>query len=525
MPPGTLDSEVEAKLLAERDSDLDTLSRVTQLGAYPLRPHAPHHLHSVYFDSKDLALARHGVALRLRQGAGGWEVTMKWAGDVDGLIHSRPELTLPIAPPQGTFVPPPDLEVYLAAVRAGRRLAPILVTDIDRRTLDVLDPGGARCLAEIALDRVHLHGPHTRDARSERYCEIEIERKEGTPDDVATITALIRHRRRLHPSPDTKLARGLRLLYGSGTLGAPPHPNALRLDDPAEFGIRKIMRVQIERLLANDPGTRIGEDVEALHDMRVACRRLRALLHLFGDTVPPRTLRALGTGLRWLGQVLGRVRDVDVHLQRLESSRGEMRGVARVAFDPYLEYLHALRASRRSTMLEELSTPRYFRLLRTLDAFAYATTAASGDDTIAATGRRAIRKAAKKLRKRARAIGPQPAPEDLHTVRILAKRLRYACEFLQPLTGPAGARFIKRLVKLQDLLGAHNDAVTASAFVHAYVGDAHCPPATEHALTRFVRVNDTHAADARAGFHRAWDEFTRRRTQKQFAAMLTPLAG
>ena len=78
-----------------------------------------------------------------------------------------------------------------------------------------------------------------------------------------------------------------------------------------------VLRRHFETFLAREPGTRLGDDVEELHDMRVASRRLRAALSLFGDVLAPAVLN-LREELQWIGGVLGAVRDLDVQLEELE---------------------------------------------------------------------------------------------------------------------------------------------------------------------------------------------------------------
>lgn len=526
MPSGRVATELEVKLLVERERDLEHLACLTRLGSYRLRPHAPQTLYSVYLDSRDLQLARHDLGLRVRRTGEAWETTLKWSGSVQGVVHRRPELTLALAePPRFPFAPPSELAVYLTALLAGRKLVPVLVTEIERRAVDVLDVGARHLVAEIALDRVVLRGPRKGDQRSERYYEVEIERKQGTVEDVAAISASIQHRRRLRPSHASKLARGLALLYGRSAAFPAARLLELRADESVVTSVRKLMAVHLDRVRANDPGTRLGEGVEALHDMRVACRRLRALLRCFTDAFPARRARELTNDLRWLGRSLGTVRDVDVQLERLAAEHASLRKPQRAAIAPYAGALRRLRTSRRPALLAQLNGARYLRLLRRLEACVDAETEPPDSTSLAAAGRRAIRKSSRRLHKRARAIGHQPSAEDLHAVRILAKRLRYACEFVQPLTGSAGARFIKRLVKLQDLLGAHNDAIVAAQFVRNYLEET-APTrgsATGRALVRLLQGNEEEAARARAGFHRAWKQFTRGRSVRQFDAMMASL--
>ncbi len=218
-------SEIEAKLLTPRESDMRSIARLTRIGPYPLRPRAAAHLHSVYVDTASLTLARHGVALRLRRCGGQWEATAKWEGHVRGAVHERPELTIQLpAPPRMPFsLPEGALHTRLAALVAGRVLQPVLITDIYRRRLEVLPRGATgkeEPVAELALDRVHLRGPA--GGRSEdKYLEVEIELRHGQRRDVTAVARLLRQRFDLVPSRDSKFSRGLALLYGAGVVRPP----------------------------------------------------------------------------------------------------------------------------------------------------------------------------------------------------------------------------------------------------------------------------------------------------------------
>jgi inorganic triphosphatase YgiF len=206
--------EVEAKLLAT-EGQLRVIARLRQIGAYRLRPRDIARLHSVYVDTADLTLARHGIALRLRRHGGRWELTAKWAGRVAGLVHQRPEATVPLSrPPRFPFQLGDGLQPRLENLVAHRPLRPILITQIHRRRIDVLPSArGTQPVAELALDRVRLRAPQRRQVVG-AYCEIEIERLAGTRRDVTRLAQALQQRFDLAPSAASKFARGLALLYG-----------------------------------------------------------------------------------------------------------------------------------------------------------------------------------------------------------------------------------------------------------------------------------------------------------------------
>jgi inorganic triphosphatase YgiF len=541
--------EVEAKLLVPHAGDLRVIARLDRLGAYRLRPRGKVHLHSLYVDTPELILARSGVALRLRRHHRRWEVTAKWGGRVEGTLHERPELTAPLsrAPSIPFALPEGALQIRLQALVAARPLTPILVTEIERRLLDVVPPEAGtepgtseEPIAELALDRVRLAQPESPETAEQqrtvaRYCEVEIEQRHGSRQDVEGLSQILQQQFGLRPSRDSKFVRGLSLLYGSSLLeaGEPPLPGA---DDTMEEAARKVFAVHLGRLRQHDPGTRAGEDPEALHDMRVAVRRLRAALRVFQAAIPRRLHDSMKRELAWLGHCLGAVRDVDVQLGRLipsEPDRALISAEQRAALAALEEHLQSERQKRRAELLAALNSPRYLRLLVRLERFSRSPArrrprAAEARAPVAVAGGRAIEKALSRLLKRGRRIqraGASPSVEDLHQLRIRAKRLRYLLEFLRELTGKPGRRLVKRLVELQDLLGAHQDAVVAADLIRRYAAASEGGASSETllGLGMLIGAQQHMAARARADFRKTWRRFADKRTRSELRGALRRL--
>jgi inorganic triphosphatase YgiF len=342
-------AEVEAKLLVPRAADLPALARLTEVGPWRLVPRGTARLHTRYLDTTDFALARHGVALRVRRHGRRWELTAKWQGSVDGVIHRRPELTVPLqeAPCSPFRLTDPALAVPLAALVAGRPLRVVLISDIQRRLLDLVAPGAAAeegALAEIALDRVHLHGEEA-GGPEQRYCEIEIEQRAGDVADLERVVALLRERFELVPSAETKFSLGMQLLHRFRL----PEPRAARPQpgDTVIEAARRLVGTQLAALRAHDPGTRIGADPEALHDMRVAVRRLRAIVRTLHDGFPAALGASLREDLRWFGRELGAVRDLDVQIERVTAFGAAVPPSLRTSFGEFLGHLSARRDAER----------------------------------------------------------------------------------------------------------------------------------------------------------------------------------
>jgi CHAD domain-containing protein len=258
-----------------------------------------------------------------------------------------------------------------------------------------------------------------------------------------------------------------------------------------------LMRVQCEALAAHERGARRGRDPEELHQMRTAVRRLRATLRAVPAVVGPNAT-PLRRELRWLGTVLGAVRDVDVLRDYLRAKRATLDHAEAAAARRALARLQTARARARAAALAALASPRYARLRRRLDA---------------AVGRRGrvdvsltwvARRTFKKLRKAVHALPAQPSDAQLHAVRIRVKRARYAAELTRATVGRSARRFIRSAARLQDILGEHQDAAVAEAQLRALLTKT--GPGRDRLLARQRRRRRV----AWAAFRKGWPKLERR---------------
>jgi CHAD domain-containing protein len=230
-----------------------------------------------------------------------------------------------------------------------------------------------------------------------------------------------------------------------------------------------ILRRHFGVLLARESGTRLGEDIEELHDMRVATRRLRAAIDLFVGVLPVR-IEGIREELGWLAAVLGEVRDLDVQLDHM-GNMGEWSiawATSETTVDPLVHLRQLLvdqRFDARRHLLAALDSVRYQRLLKGLTSLviqgparrssAAAVPAAIGVTELVAQRHRSVLKGAKRARKSGVAA-------DYHRLRIRAKRLRYSLEFTAGLYDGSTDRFVRRMARLQDALGLMQDAEVAT---------------------------------------------------------------
>ncbi len=245
-----------------------------------------------------------------------------------------------------------------------------------------------------------------------------------------------------------------------------PAPLTVAPSDPPVHHVRAALDLRLRALLRHDPGTRTGADIEDLHQMRVAVRRMRATLTSARPLLDAAWSEGLRAELGWLGRGLGPVRDLDVLLLRL---RGEIAGLPereRTAGEVLVDAVEAERVTARAAMLEVLDAPRYAALLERLaDAIRLplpTPSATRPQPDLLDLPRTELRK----LRRDVQRAGENPPDTVLHALRIRAKRVRYTSELVRPALQdtPAG-RQVKQVVEaaaaLQEVLGDHQDACVA----------------------------------------------------------------
>ena len=228
---------------------------------------------------------------------------------------------------------------------------------------------------------------------------------------------------------------------------------------------RSAMRRQLEAIVALEPLVRAEGTVDAVHDTRVAIRRLRAALSLFKGALSPRTKR-FRDELRWIARAYGKVRDLDVQREEIARAIEESPADDRAG----LEALDALLAARRQVtygqLLRTLDLRRYEHLKQGLGSFLKRPPALRNQVAAlpaAVVMPELIAKRYRATRKRGRNLSRTADSADLHALRIRCKRLRYALEIVTPLYPDPAETLIKRLVRLQDVLGEIHDADVAIA--------------------------------------------------------------
>jgi CHAD domain-containing protein len=268
--------------------------------------------------------------------------------------------------------------------------------------------------------------------------------------------------------------------------------------------IRIMLERQLWEILRHDPGTRLGSDPEDLHRMRVATRRARAVLRAGRPLLDPTWSEPLREELGWLGRALGQVRDLDVLLAHLDAQMGELDDEERFAAKRIGQGLDQERAEARGALLEVLESERYAALLDSLGVAAPPPPERPPEAELAALAKAEF----ERLSEAARNLGPESSDRDLHSVRVKAKRARYAAELAAPSAGKRGDEFVRAAKRFQDLLGEHQDAVVAEDKIRELATAARATKVA-FAAGRLAERERARRSSARAEVPDAWSKLER----------------
>jgi CHAD domain-containing protein len=454
----------------------------------------PRTLMAVYYDTADLRLARWGVTVRHRTGdSGGSGWTVKLPEGEEGPALVRRELSF-----EGPAARMPAGATSL--IRAYARetpLVPVARIRTVRTGVDLVDGEGA-VVAEVVDDEVSvLHGGRV----ATRFREVEVELGARPPAGLLdSVVAVLREAGAGEPDSIPKVIRAL----GSRAL-APPEVELVDLGKKPSAAdlVRQAISAAVDRIMRHDPGVRIGDDPEDVHQARVGTRRLRSDLRTFAPLLDEEWVSSMREELRWLGGALGAVRDADVLIERLRRQAAALPEPDTGALAPIFRRLAKDRDQARAQLIEAMEGPRYVAVLERLIDAAHqpqcrkAASAPAGEvvpGLVAGPWR--------KLRKAVEALPPEPSDADLHQIRILAKRTRYASEAAAPLVGKKAAAFAKAVADLQEVLGDHQDAVVAEAWLRAAVEGADA--GVSLAAGELIAVQMAEAAAGRRRWPKAW---------------------
>ncbi|WP_329177058.1 CYTH and CHAD domain-containing protein [Streptomyces decoyicus] len=510
--------EIERKYDIDDDAQLPDLAGIDRVAT--VVEAGVEALDALYYDTAGHRLAADGITLRRRTGGkdAGWHLKLPVAPGV------RDEVRAPLSD-----APPPELTALVRSRVLDQELVPV-VRLRTRRTVHLLKDAAGVPLAEVAVDEVRAQraGEAARKAElppgpaEARWCEIEVELTGG--GDTALLDevgrALVASGAR-PAAAQSKLARALAETGAAPDRPAADHagPGGRRAEDSGKRGgkggggkggggkgksagkkaatrkktgkkagkkgrtagdvVLRYVREQVRAIIELDPAVR-RDLPDSVHQMRVATRRLRSAFRSYTRVLDRAATQPVGLELKWLAAELGVDRDREVLTARLRKALADVPPTLRLGpVDARLRiWSERRRAGSRKEVLAVLDGPRYLSLLKTLHALLeeppLRPAAARPAPQLVS---KAVLKDYRRLARRVEAALAAPAgrerDEALHGARKAAKRTRYAAEASRPALGRPAKKFAKRIKRVQQLLGDHQDSVVARGALRELATQAH----------------------------------------------------
>ncbi|MBI9000934.1 CYTH and CHAD domain-containing protein [Corynebacterium sp. CCM 9185] len=466
--------EVEAKFSVTDDTEIPDLTGIS--GVTGVADTAVHELSAVYYDTGDLRLTRSKITLRRRTGGtdAGWHAKLPGDG-------GRRELHHELTDEDAHTVPEALIDPVRAIVR-DLPLIPIARVDNERHESTLTDSGGTGC-AEFCDDHVTawslLPGG---DRTTWREWEIELsDAYAGTDagaDLIESATELFRTAGAAPSASPSKLVAAL----GDSLDTAPTPPRVAELaPDSAEAGVLAALAHNYRRLLDYDPRVR-RDEWDSVHQMRVATRELRSHLETFDGVMDGDSYRGTARGLRELAAVLGTARDAEVVAERFRelTAHEETEVVSPESAAALVDSVRADYRDAHARVVDYLDSPDYLRLLAELEElladppFREKTAGEAENDSSADTAAEVLLEhlghAYKKLLTRHDhamsvweddSVPLREREENIHRIRKAAKKLRYSAEAVGAATGLKTKHLYKACSRMQSVLGDFQDAVTS----------------------------------------------------------------
>lgn len=447
-----LETELKLRITPQH---LAKLKRHALLKSHQLARPVTRRLYNIYFDTPELDLHKSAMALRLRRSGAQWMQTLKGGGAIRAGLHQRNEWEVPVKGEALDFscTESAAWDTLLPAM-LREKLRPVFVTDFSRSSR-IVSWSGAHI--EVCMDQ----GEIKTERCSQPICELELELKSGSPRQLFELALAILDIAPFEVELVNKAEYGFRLLEN---FLEQPHkfvlPVLTRQDDLAH-GMQALIWSCLLHFQSNWHGAMAGEDADFLHQVRVALRRLRVLLHLLQMLRPDDTLDCLSAEIADWSVMLGRIRDRDVFiaqtLQPLCASMTEQAGLPAL-----LSVSQARRAdcyaALNSQAREMQSLMLRFAIWMNEDYWTRLVEHAPHAREFSANR---LNKLAHRFALAAGRLDENDA-EELHELRILAKKLRYSAEaFSGWFDDQHPAEFLSALVAVQQVLGGINDAAVA----------------------------------------------------------------
>jgi triphosphatase len=473
-----------------------------------LEPRSTLQIFDTYLDTDDWRIHRAGFTLRIRSESGKLEATLKSLHSAGPDVADRRELSEALENSEsesiGRSIGPVGTRV--SAVSGARALLALFEVRTSRQRFSIRREDDALQLGEIALDETVISRPHGEPQASMQ--RVEVEALTETREPLQLLVETLRSECGLETVSDTKYSQGLK----SVGLAPGPAPEFAPTAVDAYMPIAEVALANLRRYLSawylHEPGARLGDGPEELHDLRLACRRLDAILRQFRSTLPTSFVRLRPTFKKVL-RALGDVRDLDVALCELEAFSRELPESDQPSIEPLNRHLVSERDRARTRMLsvlDSVSVQKNIQKLTTLLSAPATASQQSSPEMALNVAPEMIRLRYRKVRKGADLLTPQSSMQAYHEVRSRVKKLRYMLEAISVICGKPADEMLRALRRWQETLGVQQDAEVASQRLQALAASPPkgMPPQTLFLMGRLAQHYASVALRARKRYARGY---------------------
>jgi CHAD domain-containing protein len=441
--------------------------------------------------------------------------------------------------------PPPRMPLLATELEAGplrdslreltdlRALLPLVQVHSRERRMSVLD-AEQKTVVRLALEETALAGQA--GTASVLRPRLRITPVRGYDKERHSVQATLEQQLGFKPADELLVDEAVRVAGGVPG-GFPAKVEVpLRAEQRADVAAASVLRALLEVIEANLEGTIEDLDSEFLHDLRVSVRRSRAVQRELRGVFAPADLSRFRGEFRWLQQVTGDARDLDVHVLEFESMRALVPAAMQGDLDPLLDVLRARRAQAHRQLVDDLRSKRATALLSAwrlfLDRLQEADESERPDAArpIGDVAGERIRKVYRRMVRMGDAIDESSPAQDYHELRKKGKELRYLLELFGAALYPGEVvkPMIRTLKGLQDVLGRHQDREVQVALLRSLAGElvpAHAGEGGEAALLAvgalIARLAEDEVA-ARSEFAASFEEFAAKEQRRLVAQTFGP---
>jgi CHAD domain-containing protein len=479
MTPDTVKKmEIELKLTLPPDGAEAAIVELMRSHNYSLTRLKTQTNTDTYMDTGDWSLLKNGLTLRYRVNDNQAIYTLKGTGDIKDGIARRAETEIELEKPvrAPTDIPVKELKKEVKGIIFPGRLIEHIVIRTKRRNYLAVTPEGARLT--LSFDTSSFAADALYQARPAQELHVfEAEIMEGTETALDALAGLLSQTLNFPPAATSKLETAMQRLCVEPLVKKTPPELMVGLDDRLDIALKKMLSVEFAWLQRQLPGAMTDRDPEFVHQARVTTRRMRSALLLFHGALPEETVAYLEQRLKWLGSLLGGVRDLDVFIINIDKGKNSIESFSKAGRQALKRLVVKQRRSPLRSLSQALKSRRYKNFERRMKQSLASSPADAPElpqaaEPVRRAAPRYIKAQFQNIMEQSKKTLENPDPARFHALRIQMKRFRYLVEFMSHPYGHALDEVIARATEVQDCLGEMQDTVFHQKIIKQIMKDS-----------------------------------------------------